>query len=76
MADDDADAQALARCEELFNKYDADGGGTIDASELQALCFERTGQSATMYPYHRLSLRCPRGHGERSCLRLLSSSCR
>ena len=40
MADDDADAQALARCEELFNKYDADGGGTIDASELQALCFD------------------------------------
>ena len=38
--DDDAEAQMVARCEELFHKYDADGGGTIDASELAALCFD------------------------------------
>ena len=40
MEDDDKEAQVLKRCEELFHKYDADGGGTIDASELQALCFD------------------------------------
>eukprot|EP01043_Picozoa_sp_COSAG02_P023382 COSAG02_NODE_1247_length_13644_cov_17.519675_6_plen_296_part_00 len=40
MEDDDKDAQALKRCEELFAKYDADGGGTIDATELAALCFD------------------------------------
>ena len=40
MEDDDSEAQMVARCEELFHKYDADGGGTIDASELAALCFD------------------------------------
>eukprot|EP01048_Picozoa_sp_COSAG05_P019931 COSAG05_NODE_3257_length_2199_cov_26.501741_1_plen_267_part_10 len=37
---DDADAAALRHCEEVFNKYDADGGGSIDADELAALCYD------------------------------------
>ena len=37
---EDPEQAALRHCEELFNKYDADGGGSIDADELAALCYD------------------------------------
>jgi Ca2+-binding EF-hand superfamily protein len=38
--EDDEEAQAMKRCEELFEKYDADGGGDIDADEFGTLCYD------------------------------------
>ena len=30
----------MARCEELFEKYDEDNSGSIDSAEFSALCFD------------------------------------
>jgi hypothetical protein len=34
------EAAVMKRCEELFEQYDADGGGDIDAEEFAALCYD------------------------------------
>ena len=37
---DDAELAIMARCEELFEKYDEDNSGSIDSAEFSALCFD------------------------------------